>query len=103
MKMKIKNKIRISSLLIILALAFTACEAGLVTDDSEGSGDSSSSGFSFSDLYTKISTLEDKISELQLQNTGMGGNMNDLMAPVGSIVAWHKTLGSVSIPAGWVE
>ncbi|MCP4136209.1 MAG: tail fiber protein [bacterium] len=29
--------------------------------------------------------------------------MNDLMAPVGSIVAWHKTLGSVSIPAGWVE
>ncbi len=175
-----KNKKGIFSILVVLVLAFTGCEAGLTT--SNGSTDSEgneTSGFSFSDLYNSIANLQDDVGDLQTADSSQENDMNSeftnlrndmgaadtaletrltgsdtklqsnitvldtklsgsdktlqsdittlqnqvnkfstdvstelanqlafyksTSAPVGSIVAWHKNLETVSIPAGWVE
>ncbi len=146
--MKKRSVVGVFSVLVIMALVFTGCEAGLTS--SGGSGEGSDTGFSFSDLYSNMNKMQEDILALQnslqsgssdLQNQIDANNLNlqsqvdannlnlqsqvdannenlqdqvdamteridvltTLMAPVGSIVAWHKNLGGVDIPAGWME
>ncbi|MCP4137411.1 MAG: tail fiber protein [bacterium] len=71
------------SLLVVLVLAFAGCEAGLVSSDGNGSGSGSGdSGFSFSDLYSRIKTLE------------------GLVSPVGSIAPFAGP--KEKVPDGWL-
>ncbi len=63
------KKVLCLSLLVVLVLAFAGCEAGLSSNDGNGSGDGSGdSGFSFSDLYSRIKALEDETTRLQQVN-----------------------------------
>ncbi|MCP4134981.1 MAG: tail fiber protein [bacterium] len=94
--------------LMAAIIAFSGCEAGL-SQQSDSSDDGQN--FSFSDMYSKFAAMQERINTLELQNQSLesqnqslGGSINDLMAPVGSIVAWHKNFGSgATIPAGWIE
>ncbi|MCP4131678.1 MAG: tail fiber protein [bacterium] len=102
-----KNTIKMSkimSILVILVVAFTGCEAGLTTLNNE---ESENSGFSFSDLYSNMNKLQNQVNKLSSDmSTGQANQLafyKKVSAPVGSIVAWHKSLESVSIPEGWVE
>ncbi|MCP4137408.1 MAG: hypothetical protein GY754_40955 [bacterium] len=54
-------------LLVILVLAFTGCEQGIVTGSDSGSGAESGgdSGFSFSDMYSRMNTMEKEIISLK--------------------------------------
>ncbi|MCP4137461.1 MAG: hypothetical protein GY754_41220, partial [bacterium] len=77
------KKVLCLSLLVVLVLAFAGCEAGLVSNDGNGSGDGSGdSGFSFSDLYSRIKTLE------------------GLVSPVGSITPFAGS--KEKVPHGWL-
>ncbi len=106
-------------------IALTGCEAGL----SQSSSTEDSSEFSFSDMYKNMTTLQEEVaamrsyidtkqstleSDLQSEITRAADAetqlqsqiavLNQLIAPVGAIIAWHKdaTTG-LTIPTGWVE
>ncbi|MCP4134003.1 MAG: tail fiber protein [bacterium] len=119
------KKILCLSLLVVVVLAFVGCEAGLTSNDGNGSGLEDGAGFSFSDMYSRMNALEDKNERLseeieRLNNgqtstsTGLAGRIGELeekadnfslqMSPVGTIVAWHKNLAHTpALPEGWVE
>ncbi len=105
---------QLTGFMIVSALVFSGCEAGLTSNDSGGE-------FSFSEIYTRVDSLQKKVILLEQTNldqktvienmeqnaltfmTDIQTTIN-LMAPVGSIIAWHKNFGSGAvIPVGWVE
>ncbi|MCP4129741.1 MAG: hypothetical protein GY754_01875 [bacterium] len=104
----------IFSLILIPALAFSGCEAGLTNSSDSSSEKSEIDKFSFSEMYYNIKELKITVASLQTQITASSvkeaelqseiDTLKKVVAPVGSIQAWHKTLDeSLEIPAGWVE
>ncbi|MCP4134535.1 MAG: hypothetical protein GY754_26410 [bacterium] len=89
----------IAGLLVISVFGFMGCEAGLTSNDGNGSvDDSGGSGFSFSDLYSRIKALEDENKKLneeieQLTNqqadtsSGLAGRIETLEGHVGSFLS----------------
>ncbi|MCP4129740.1 MAG: hypothetical protein GY754_01870 [bacterium] len=96
----------IFSLILIPVLAFSGCEAGL-NSSGDSSKKSDNDDYSFSEMYYNIKELKTTVASLQTQITASNSEIESLrkiIAPVGSIQAWHKTLDeSLEIPAGWVE
>ncbi|MCP4138637.1 MAG: hypothetical protein GY754_47210 [bacterium] len=89
---------------LVCLFAFSGCEAGLISDDGMGSGDNSGSGFSFSDMYTRMSALQEEVDWLKQVNEDTLKILSQVAAPVGSIQAWHKNMtGTPNIPTEWVE
>ncbi|MCP4134273.1 MAG: tail fiber protein [bacterium] len=84
--MKKKFRSSIVCLFSVIIISITGCEAGLSSDDSAGSEGSGESGFSFSDIYTKMKNMQQEINSL-----------NATASPVGTIVPY----GGTSIPDGW--
>ncbi|MCP4137757.1 MAG: tail fiber protein, partial [bacterium] len=76
-------------LIILLAVVFTGCEAGLVTSDSS-SEDGSDSGFSFSEMYLSISELKAEIKSLK--------ESVSKASPAGTIMPFAGS----DIPQGWL-
>ncbi|MCP4137056.1 MAG: tail fiber protein [bacterium] len=122
--LKSRLYIVVLSALAALIVSVAGCEAGL-TGSSESSN-SSDDKFSFSEMYAKVSAIEQTNIELQnsiatlqsLLGVSEGNNqtlqeqvntLNTIVAPVGSIVAWHKDMNiksgasSPAVPEGWVE
>ncbi|MCP4137996.1 MAG: tail fiber protein [bacterium] len=111
------------SLLAMMIMAFSGCETGLTVNDSNNSnGSGSESGFSFSDLYSRLSSVETELatlrSSLNLSDSSNGNlivtlqtevaALRQIAAPVGSIISWHGSQtdtngSSLSVPDGWVE
>ncbi|MCP4131949.1 MAG: hypothetical protein GY754_13310 [bacterium] len=58
------------SLIIIAVLAFSGCEAGLTAEGDSGDGQDTSSGngFSFSNMYSRMNSMEDEIESLKKVN-----------------------------------
>ncbi|MCP4136549.1 MAG: hypothetical protein GY754_36605 [bacterium] len=99
---------------LFTVLAITGCEAGL-----QSSSSSESEDFSFSEMYSKIETLEAQIASLNASQSGMADGsivdvvnsqaqqiaaLESIVVPVGTIMAWHKNLGGMpSLPDNFVE
>ncbi len=115
MKMKKRTLILNFALLITIVVTLIGCEAGLTSKDSATDSEGNeASGFSFSDMYSDISDLKtnnNKLSsnldsstdELQRNIDALTESIRNTLVPVGTIVAWHKSLENVTIPEGWVE
>ncbi|MCP4130613.1 MAG: hypothetical protein GY754_06490 [bacterium] len=72
--MKIFN-LSIISLLVISVLAFSGCEEGLSAGN-DSVDDSGESGFSFSDMYSKIKSLQEEVEALKLVNQAQADTIN---------------------------
>ncbi|MCP4129667.1 MAG: hypothetical protein GY754_01505 [bacterium] len=118
------KKLFYAGVIMVLALAFSGCEAGL-TSNNDSAGDEQGSGFSFSNLYAKMNAFEEQLKQLKITNTELeetinelGGKSSDSISnletavntliaqkpPIGTILAWHKNkVGGLAIPEGWVE
>ncbi|MCP4136111.1 MAG: hypothetical protein GY754_34390, partial [bacterium] len=59
--MKITKRV-VLYLLLIGVMAFTACEAGLTSNDGS---EENEDGFSFSGIYERLNTMEDEIDSLK--------------------------------------
>ncbi len=67
--MKIVQKLFLS-IMIALVLAITGCEEGITigSESKNGTGDDQDSGFSFSDMYSRMNTMEKEIKSLTKVN-----------------------------------
>ncbi|MCP4136193.1 MAG: hypothetical protein GY754_34800 [bacterium] len=77
-----KKFVSILFLVLFCGVAFSGCEQGLGSDDGSSS-DGDSMGFSFSDMYKKLSTMEERIKTLQdtvNTQTGSIGDYQDTVA-----------------------
>ncbi|MCP4135864.1 MAG: hypothetical protein GY754_33155, partial [bacterium] len=54
--------------LVLLIAVFSGCEAGLTSSNNSGSADSQGNGFSFSDMYSRMNSLEEEIKNLKQVN-----------------------------------
>ncbi|MCP4134429.1 MAG: tail fiber domain-containing protein [bacterium] len=54
---------KIFSLCLFMCIAFSGCEAGLTSNRDSSSGDQENSGFSFSDLYSRMTSMETRNNE----------------------------------------
>ncbi|MCP4134000.1 MAG: hypothetical protein GY754_23720 [bacterium] len=89
----------LAALLVVSVFGFMGCEAGLTSNDGNGSpDDSGDSGFSFSDLYSRIKILEKenkKLNEVIEQLTDQQANTSSGLA--GRIDALEGHVGGISV------
>ncbi|MCP4136918.1 MAG: hypothetical protein GY754_38460 [bacterium] len=86
------------SMVLLCLFVFSGCEEALTSNDGTESGES---GFSFSDLYSRIKTLEDenkRLNEVIGSITGGSGiSIGDLASQVGNL---ETDLGSLNTRVG---
>ncbi len=68
------------SMVLVCLFAFSGCEEGLTSNDGS---DPEESGFSFSDMYEKIDTLQEKVERLTRENNEQKEIINKLSTEIG--------------------
>ncbi|MCP4133681.1 MAG: tail fiber protein [bacterium] len=70
-------------------LIFTGCEAGLTSTSS--SDDSSETQFSFSDMYSKLNTLQSELDSLKSSQSGSSGSLQTQIDSINAAVSTNST------------
>ncbi|MCP4137785.1 MAG: tail fiber protein [bacterium] len=105
--MKKSILLTIVTMLIVLTSVFTGCEAGL-NSNSNSQDSSQEDQFSFSDMYSKIRSLQEQVNTLSSSQSASSGSIQATLtdhdsritqaAPAGTIVPF----AGASAPAGWL-